>query len=146
MKLGIEGQNSGIKIILDPNLVGYRFILILLWRVWCMSFKNWLSGDDGAIFRVGIVQEHPMIFWQNLEQSCMFQKMYDNGMVNFRQNGQVYWKKTNKFNRKTNRPFAHFQLDSKILCFYTLFYKSYFPYNGFAKTMERTVNLSIIFS
>jgi hypothetical protein len=33
MKLGIEGQNSGIKIILDPNLVGYRFILILLWRV-----------------------------------------------------------------------------------------------------------------
>jgi hypothetical protein len=106
---------------LDPNLVGYRFILILLWRVWCMSFKNWISGDDGAIFRVGVVQEHPMIFWQNLEQSCMFQKMYDNGMVNFRQNGQVYWKKTNKFNRKTNRPFAHFQLDSKILCFYTLF-------------------------
>ena len=64
-----------------------------------MSFKNWISGNDGAIFRVGVVQEHPMIFWQNLEQSCMFQKMYDNGMVNFRENSKIYWKKTNSIEK-----------------------------------------------
>ena len=45
------------------------------------------------------------------------------------------------------RPLPHSRLDSKIKCFY----KSYFPYDvkmvpGLSRAMDRTMNLSIIFS
>jgi hypothetical protein len=52
-----------------------------------MTYKYWISGND-AMFRVGDVQEHgislqdfkhPMIFWQNVEESCTLQKIYDVG-------------------------------------------------------------------
>ena len=43
-------------------------------------------GDDRAIFRVGVFHslafislqdiKHPLIFSQNVEESCMFQKIY----------------------------------------------------------------------
>ena len=48
------------------------------------------SGDNVAIFRVGVVSEHrnslqhfkhPMIFWQNVKESCTFQKIYGVGIV-----------------------------------------------------------------
>jgi hypothetical protein len=71
-----------------------------------MTYKYWNSGNDIAIFRIGDVLEHgislqdfkhPMIFWQNVEES--FQKIYGLQKVNFRQNGQVDSKK-HKFSRK----------------------------------------------
>jgi hypothetical protein len=36
-------------------LIGFSCVLVSLWRVWCMTYKYWISGDDGAIFRVGVV-------------------------------------------------------------------------------------------
>ena len=71
-----------------------------------MTYKYWNSGNDIAIFRIGDVLEHgislqdfkhPMIFWQNVEES--FKKIYGLQKVNFRQNGQVESKK-HKFSRK----------------------------------------------
>ena len=50
-----------------------------------MTYKYWNSGNDVAIFRVGSVPEHdislqdlkhPMIFSQNVEESCTFEKIY----------------------------------------------------------------------
>jgi hypothetical protein len=55
-----------------------------------MTYKYWIFGNDIAIFRVGDVPEygislqdfkHPMIFWQNVEESCTFQNIYDVGKV-----------------------------------------------------------------
>jgi len=55
-----------------------------------MTCKYWNSGNDVAIFRVGNVQEygislqdfkHPMIFRQNVEESCMFQKIHGVGKI-----------------------------------------------------------------
>jgi hypothetical protein len=56
----------------------------------------WISGNDIAIFRVGNAPEHgiplqdfkhPMIFWQNVEESCTFQKIYGVGKVKL----QIKW-------------------------------------------------------
>ena len=53
-------------------------------------YKYWNSGNDVAIFRVGDVPKncislqdykHLMIFWQNVEESCKFQKIYGIGKV-----------------------------------------------------------------
>ena len=47
-------------------------------------------GDDRAIFRVGVFRslafslqdfKHAVIFWQNVEESCTFQKIYGLGKV-----------------------------------------------------------------
>ena len=55
-----------------------------------MTYTYWNSGNDVAIFRVEDVPEHgillqdfkhPMIFWQNVEESCTFQKIYGAGKV-----------------------------------------------------------------
>ena len=55
-----------------------------------MTYKYWISGDDVAIFRIGDVMEHgislqdfkhPIIFWQNVEESCTCQEMYGVGKV-----------------------------------------------------------------
>jgi len=55
-----------------------------------MTYKYWISGYDVAIFRVGDITEHgislqdfkhPMIFLQNAEESCTFQKIYGVGKV-----------------------------------------------------------------
>jgi hypothetical protein len=49
------------------------------------------------------------------------------------------------------RPFPHSPLDSKIMCFYSFYYMSYFPCDvkmvpGLSRAMDMTMNLSIIFS
>jgi hypothetical protein len=59
--------------------------------------KYWISGHDVAIFRVGKVPadggillkdfKHPMIFEQNVEESCTFQKIYGVGKVILQTNG-----------------------------------------------------------
>ena len=63
-----------------------------------MTYEYWISGNDGAIFRVEVVAEHdislqdfkhPMILWQNVEESCTFQKIYGMERLNFKGNGQV---------------------------------------------------------
>jgi hypothetical protein len=37
----------------EPKFDGFSCISIPLWRIWCMTYKYWISGDDRAIFRVG---------------------------------------------------------------------------------------------
>jgi hypothetical protein len=49
----------------------------------CMTYKYWISGDDSTIFRKWVVwnlafEIYPLISWQNVEESCTFQKMYVN--------------------------------------------------------------------
>ena len=50
-----------------------------------MTYKYLILGNDVTIFRVGDVPEHgisiqdfkhPMIFWQYIEESCTYQKIY----------------------------------------------------------------------
>jgi len=57
---------------------------------------NWNSRNSIAIFSIGDVPEHgislqdfkhPMIFWQNVEESCMFREIYGVGMVKL----QIKW-------------------------------------------------------
>jgi hypothetical protein len=61
-----------------------------------MTYKYWNFGNDVAIFRIGEVLEHgislqdfkhPMLFWQNVEKSCTFQKIYGVGKVK----GKTKW-------------------------------------------------------
>ena len=53
-----------------------------------MTYKYRISGDDVVIIGVsehGILLQdfkHPLIFWQNIEESCTFQKIYGVGKVN----------------------------------------------------------------
>ena len=55
-----------------------------------MTYKYWNSGNNVAIFRVGDVPDHgismqdlkhPMIFWQNPEESSTFKNLYGVGKV-----------------------------------------------------------------
>ena len=55
-----------------------------------MTYKFWIPGNDVAIFRVWGVPEqgislrdfkHHIIFWQNVEELCTFQKIYDVGKI-----------------------------------------------------------------
>jgi hypothetical protein len=55
-----------------------------------MIYEYWISGNNIAIFRLGDVPEHgislqdfkyPMIFWQNVQDSCTFQEIYSVGKV-----------------------------------------------------------------
>ena len=69
-----------------------------------MTYKYRKSGNNVAIFRVVGIPEHgistaTMIFWQNIEESCKFQKMYGVGKVKLHTNFQVDSKK-HKFSRK----------------------------------------------
>jgi len=54
--LVFEGQYTFTRIILNPNLVGCSCILMGEWT-WCMTYLYWINGDDGTIFRVGVVPE-----------------------------------------------------------------------------------------
>ena len=53
-----------------------------------MTYKYRISGDDVVIIGVsehGILLQdfkHPLIFWQNIEKPCTFQKIYGVGKVN----------------------------------------------------------------
>jgi hypothetical protein len=56
-----------------------------------MTYKYRISGDDVVIIGVSDVPahaislqdfKHPMIFWENIEEPCNFQKIYGVGKVN----------------------------------------------------------------
>ena len=58
-----------------------------------MTYKYRISGDDVVIIGVSLSDvpehgislqdfKHPMIFWQNIEEPCTFQKIYGVGKVN----------------------------------------------------------------
>jgi len=62
-------------------MIGFSCIIMPLWRAWCTTSIYCISESGGPISRVGIVPEHdislqefkhPMIFWQNEEESCTF--------------------------------------------------------------------------
>ena len=55
-----------------------------------MTYKYCISGDGRAILRVGVfhslafhckTNKHPLIFSQNVEESCTFQNIYGLGKV-----------------------------------------------------------------
>ena len=70
-----------IGIILSPNLMNF----VVFWYLYGW-FDAWLInteflGDDQAIFRVDVFCKHALIFWQNVKESCTFQKIYGLGKV-----------------------------------------------------------------
>ena len=69
---------------MNTNLAAFSCILILYGGLDAWPIYLCFSGNYVAIFRVGDVPEHdislqdfkhPMIFWQNVEESCTFQKI-----------------------------------------------------------------------
>jgi hypothetical protein len=51
----IDNYSAIYRDYLGPKFDGFRCFSIPLWRIWCMTYKYWISGVDGrAIFRVGV--------------------------------------------------------------------------------------------
>jgi hypothetical protein len=88
----------------EPTFGCNYLYLNLLWSSWCMTYEYWISGNDVAICRVGVVCERMAVHCKTLNIPRFSDRTYRNHIrfrqymvlerFNFRKTGQVDSTKT----------------------------------------------------